>query len=219
MYFKISKVLVWTLLLLGVVSLKAQDYEPGDSLHFPVDKGLPPKVLHAEPLYIDLIRDLGARKGEKEWNVGLAMVDQVRFDRLRSACRIRMGPHRPAGFGDRSAAYFLRPGNGPFRFHQALKPGGIVEDCRPMELFCIAPLPYYLGFGLYQRTGIYRFGSDRQFSFPEWQYVQSLFYHRKAFNFQLAQPHLYGPTIDLAFWGWALDAPVRNAHQYPLYDP
>jgi hypothetical protein len=27
----------------------------------------PDKVLHAELLYIDLIRDLGARKGEKEW--------------------------------------------------------------------------------------------------------------------------------------------------------
>jgi hypothetical protein len=33
------------------------------------------KVLHAEPLYIDLIRDLGARKGEKEWNVGLGMTN------------------------------------------------------------------------------------------------------------------------------------------------
>lgn len=31
---------------------------------------LPVKIRHAEPLYIDLIRDLGARKGEKEWNAG-----------------------------------------------------------------------------------------------------------------------------------------------------
>lgn len=38
------------------------------------------KVLHAEPLYIDLIRDLGARKGEKEWNVGLGMIDNRRYD-------------------------------------------------------------------------------------------------------------------------------------------
>lgn len=30
----------------------------------------PLKIRHAEPLYMDLIRDLGARKGEKEWNVG-----------------------------------------------------------------------------------------------------------------------------------------------------
>lgn len=39
-----------------------------------------PKVLHAEPLYIDLIRDLGARKGEKEWNVGLGLTDNNRYD-------------------------------------------------------------------------------------------------------------------------------------------
>lgn len=29
-----------------------------------------PKVNHAEPLYMDLIRDLGARKGEQELNIG-----------------------------------------------------------------------------------------------------------------------------------------------------
>ena len=33
-------------------------------------KKIPVKIRHAEPLYMDLIRDLGARKGEKEWNVG-----------------------------------------------------------------------------------------------------------------------------------------------------
>jgi hypothetical protein len=38
------------------------------------------KVLHAEPLYIDLIRDLGARKGEKEWNVGFGLTDNSRYD-------------------------------------------------------------------------------------------------------------------------------------------
>lgn len=34
-------------------------------------KELPLKLKHAEPLYMDLIRDLGAHKGEKEINVGL----------------------------------------------------------------------------------------------------------------------------------------------------
>ena len=38
------------------------------------------KVLHAEPLYIDLIRDLGARKGEREWNVGVGMADNLTHD-------------------------------------------------------------------------------------------------------------------------------------------
>jgi hypothetical protein len=40
----------------------------------------PPKVLHAEPLYIDLIRDLGARKGEKEWNLGMGITDNLSYD-------------------------------------------------------------------------------------------------------------------------------------------
>lgn len=34
------------------------------------NRPLPDKVHHAEPLYNDLVRDLGARKGEKEFNVG-----------------------------------------------------------------------------------------------------------------------------------------------------
>lgn len=42
--------------------------------------GKPLKILHAEPLYIDLIRDLGAHKGEREWNVGAALVDRARYD-------------------------------------------------------------------------------------------------------------------------------------------
>lgn len=42
---------------------------------------LPPvKIKHAEPLYIDLIRDLGARKGEKEWNIGGGLNDKRNYD-------------------------------------------------------------------------------------------------------------------------------------------
>jgi len=40
----------------------------------------PLKLEHAEPLYIDLIRDLGAHKGEKEWNVGVGTFDNKTFD-------------------------------------------------------------------------------------------------------------------------------------------
>lgn len=40
----------------------------------------PDKILHAEPLYIDLIRDLGARKGENEWNFGMGLTDFESFD-------------------------------------------------------------------------------------------------------------------------------------------
>jgi hypothetical protein len=43
-----------------------------------------PKVMHAEPLYIDLIRDLGARKGEKEWNLGFGIKDGLNYDQYEA---------------------------------------------------------------------------------------------------------------------------------------
>ncbi len=51
-----------------------------------------PKVLHAEPLYIDLIRDLGARKGEKEWNLGLGMTDKGGFDEYEALIEYEWAP-------------------------------------------------------------------------------------------------------------------------------
>lgn len=79
--------LVLTLLTVAAVtSAKAQvaeeTNEQKDSIYIQEveDKELPAKVLHAEPLFIDLIRDLGARKGEKEWNVGLGLTDKNQHD-------------------------------------------------------------------------------------------------------------------------------------------
>jgi hypothetical protein len=50
------------------------------------------KVLHAEPLYIDLIRDLGARKGEKEWNLGLGMTDRNKYDSYTALLEYEWAP-------------------------------------------------------------------------------------------------------------------------------
>lgn len=50
------------------------------------------KVLHAEPLYIDLIRDLGARKGEKEWNIGIGLIDNTTFDRYEALIEYEWAP-------------------------------------------------------------------------------------------------------------------------------
>ncbi|WP_448518484.1 HAEPLYID family protein [Rhodoflexus sp.] len=55
-------------------------------------KGLPAKVLHAEPLYIDLIRDLGARKGEAEWNVAYGMTDVTSFTRYEGLIEYEFAP-------------------------------------------------------------------------------------------------------------------------------
>lgn len=85
------------LLTIVVRPTVAQEYEPSDSLHFSTDVRLRPKVLHAEPLYIDLIRDLGARKGEREWNVGAANVDRLRFDRYEALVEYEWAPRDRLG--------------------------------------------------------------------------------------------------------------------------
>lgn len=50
------------------------------------------KILHAEPLYIDLIRDLGARKGEREWNVGLGITDHDDHDEYTALVEYEWAP-------------------------------------------------------------------------------------------------------------------------------
>ena len=62
------------------------------------DKYEPDKVLHAEPLYIDLIRDLGARKGEKEWNIGLGLTDNTRYDSYTALVEYEFAPINRLGF-------------------------------------------------------------------------------------------------------------------------
>jgi len=56
------------------------------------------KVLHAEPLYIDLIRDLGARKGEKEWNLGMGMTDKRDYDEYEALIEYEWAPVDRLGF-------------------------------------------------------------------------------------------------------------------------
>ena len=85
----------------AIASLKAQEIETDkdkrsalDSLyiHEVEDRKEPVKVLHAEPLYIDLIRDLGARKGEKEWNIGFGLTDNQNFDKYEALVEYEFAP-------------------------------------------------------------------------------------------------------------------------------
>ena len=56
------------------------------------DKKLPVKILHAEPLYVDLIRDLGARKGEREWNLGMGITDHNDHDEYTALVEYEWAP-------------------------------------------------------------------------------------------------------------------------------
>ncbi|MEO1053081.1 MAG: HAEPLYID family protein [Bacteroidota bacterium] len=72
----------------------------------------PDKVLHAEPLYIDLIRDLGARKGEKEWNLGLGLTDNLRFDSYEALIEYEWAPMDRLGLEVELPFTFYSPING-----------------------------------------------------------------------------------------------------------
>lgn len=58
----------------------------------------PVKLLHAEPLYIDLIRDLGARKGEKEWNLAFGLTDNIGYDEYEALVEYEWAPINRVGF-------------------------------------------------------------------------------------------------------------------------
>ncbi len=61
-------------------------------------QGEKPKILHAEPLYIDLIRDLGARKGEKEWNLGFGMKSHEDYTEYEALIEYEWAPIDRLGF-------------------------------------------------------------------------------------------------------------------------
>ncbi|MBC6996792.1 HAEPLYID family protein [Neolewinella lacunae] len=93
MYLK--KMMVSILVLSPMIGLYAQTTAAEkDSIYIQQHEGdlEPAKVLHAEPLYIDLIRDLGARKGEKEWNIGLGLTDNLNFDSYEALVEYEWAP-------------------------------------------------------------------------------------------------------------------------------
>ncbi|MEQ8519048.1 MAG: HAEPLYID family protein [Cytophagales bacterium] len=76
------------------------------------DQKDPDKVLHAEPLYIDLIRDLGARKDEKEWNLGLGLTDNLKFDSYEALIEYEWAPIDRLGLEVELPFTFYSPVNG-----------------------------------------------------------------------------------------------------------
>lgn len=70
------------------------------------------KVLHAEPLFIDLIRDLGARKGEKEWNVGFGINPRKDYDEYEALVEYEWAPMDRLGLEIELPFSFFFPENG-----------------------------------------------------------------------------------------------------------
>lgn len=115
------KVILTIMALASVIVAKSQTQEEineiKDSLYILEVEGVkyePEKVLHAEPLYIDLIRDLGARKGEKEWNVGLGLTDNNKYDRYTALVEYEWAPVNRLGLEIEL----------PFSFHYSSRENG-----------------------------------------------------------------------------------------------
>lgn len=98
-----SRILATLLLMATVLTASAQNEkhrqrEDANSMHdslyiLEVEEGREKdKVLHAEPLYVDLIRDLGARKGEREWNFGMGITDNEQYDSYNALVEYEFAP-------------------------------------------------------------------------------------------------------------------------------
>jgi hypothetical protein len=114
---KINILLVSVFLLVSSYGYAQEQNSTIDSLYIlqVEDDHEPDKVLHAEPLFIDLIRDLGARKGEKEWNVGLGMTDKLRFDSYEALIEYEWAPRDRLGLEVELPFTFFAPVNGTER--------------------------------------------------------------------------------------------------------
>ncbi|WP_286756186.1 HAEPLYID family protein [Roseivirga sp. UBA838] len=111
----------WVPVLLCLLSIRTAIGQTNDAQKDSIyiaevqDSRKPYKVLHAEPLYIDLIRDLGARKGEKEWNIGLGLTDNLNFDSYEALVEYEWAPVDRLGLEVELPFTFYTPLNGTSR--------------------------------------------------------------------------------------------------------
>ncbi len=87
----------------------------------------PVKIKHAEPLFIDLIRDLGALKGEREWNVGMALVDQLNWDKYETLVEYEWAPRDRLGLEVEIPVTFYAPVT---RNLEATRPSNQIESLK-----------------------------------------------------------------------------------------
>ena len=77
-----SKLFLLIMLLAGTVSQAQTDSAP-------VQRA---KVHHIEPLFIDLVRDLGARKGEKEFNLAADFANTTTYNQYDVLAEYEFAP-------------------------------------------------------------------------------------------------------------------------------
>lgn len=119
------KLFLTTLLFLSGAWAMAQEAALPDT----ASQSKPLKLHHAEPLYIDLIRDLGAHKGEKEWNLGAGMTDNLGYDRYEFLVEYEWAPIDRLGL-EIEVPVSLYSANSRDRFPERHRPSDRIESLK-----------------------------------------------------------------------------------------
>lgn len=131
---------------------------------------LSPKVLHAEPLYIDLIRDLGARKGEKEWNVGMGLIDNNTYDRYEALIEYEWAPINRLGLEIEI----------PFSFYYASNGNGNAPSSKMNSLKLAGQYTFLVS---EKRSTSMAFGYIQEFELTDFKsYTNSRFFQGNVYN-------------------------------------
>ncbi len=125
-------------------------------------ESLPAKVSHAEPLYLDLVRDLGARKGEKEINAGIDFRNHKNYHQFVSLVEYEFAPVNRLGFEAEADFAFFRKTNDNTEI-----PGNKLEGIRLSTQYSFFVSPKYqttLAIGytqIFELTDFHHYGKDK----------------------------------------------------------
>jgi hypothetical protein len=167
-----------------------------------------PKVLHAEPLYIDLIRDLGARKGEKEWNLGVGLTDNLTFDTYEALIEYEFAPIDRLGLEIELPFLIYAPREG---IEEVKTPGSRLESLKAAAQWTFLVLP--------ERNVSMALGYIHQFEFSPFREFGNPFLKGNVYNpFIVAAKRFGNHFHTLLYTGPKFEQPIKSNHWHASYD-
>jgi len=136
----------------------------------------PVKVSHAEPIFQDLVRDLGARKGEKEFNLGADFSSGKNYRENGYLAEYEFAPMNRLGLEVETDFSFFSPKNNATKEQI---PGNRLDGLRlsaQYTFFCFGKISDFFGFRVYSGDRIYRFQKLWKRKIHYGFGVQSVFY-------------------------------------------
>lgn len=166
------------------------------------------KVLHAEPLYIDLIRDLGARKGEKEWNVGFGLTDKLRFDAYQALVEYEWAPINRLGLEVEL----------PFTFYTATN--GIYKDSVPSNKLDAIKLAAQWSFFVSEKKATsLAIGYINEFEFSDFKRFGKPLFQGNVFNPFIVAAKRWGSNFHtLIYTGPSIEYHYKTSQHHTKYD-